>query len=1010
VTSYTNNVDVSNTLRASGAGSLLSLPNVETITGRSSLSRNLSIQALGGGHVELGAVTEVVSGAVHFRANGQDSIIDLPRLNSFQGYFWQTQSGFEATDSGTIACGSLTSLRTADITLDATGVMDTAQIVSYTGGGTLNASVIARDFGELTTLNGITLNAVGVVPQLGKLTNIDGSSLLVSDGAELVLPQVTSYTNNVDVSNTLRASGAGSLLSLPNVETITGRSSLSRNLSIQALGGGHVELGAVTEVVSGAVHFRANGQDSIIDLLRLNSFQGYFWQTQSGFEATDSGTIACGSLTSLRTADITLDATGVMDTAQIVSYTGGGTLNASVMARDLGEMTTLNGITLNAVAVVPQLGKLTNIDGSSLLVSDGAELVLPQVTSYTNNVDASNTLRASGAGSLLSLPNVETITGRSSLSRNLSIQALGGGRVELGAVTQVVSGAVHFKAHGENSIIELPWLSSFQGYFWNTQSGFEAANGGTIQVGTLVAETSVRTANIDVASTGNLITNRFVLGSAATLRGTGTFSGSVTNGGTVQPGSGIGTLIVDVDFAQLPSGVLQIEVGGSTTPAQSDLLQVSGTATLDGTVQVVRVGTALPSIGQELVVLQADEMLGAFSAFNGLALGGGVKLQPVYGNEDVRFVGIVDAGPRIVGATPGGTIDSSLRSFQVTFDEPINAASFTAEDIVLVGPQGVVTVNNPTLVSGNTFQFTVDTQVAPGVYSLTIGPNVTDTAGNPMDQNGNAVNGEPEDVFTHQVTVSDVQQAVLFVNVPGSYNADAGNFYQNLLAAGARAKRVDLASEGLVAAALAADDFDQVWVFDLATGSNDFPADWTAISTWYADNATDGDHLRCADSGLAAQRPVAERRVAADGELLPESAGGRRGLVLGHGRRCVSIGDQQHQRSDRDRSVLGTGFPEHDPGRSGSPVDELAARLGDLAVQRYRSRLGALRRAARRARVVCGGFVQLPGAPAGYHDHDPGRRGRDAAAGAGVHAAGASELGGGSVVGQVQRGDRSGDV
>jgi hypothetical protein len=120
---------------------------------------------------------------------------------------------------------------------------------------------------------------------------------------------------------------------------------------------------------------------------------------------------------------------------------------------------------------------------------------------------------------------------------------------------------------------------------------------------------------------------------------------------------------------------------------------------------------------------------------------------------------------------------------------------------------------------------------------LTIGPNVTDTAGNPMDQNGNGINGEPDDVFTHQVTVSDVQQAVLFVNVPGSYNTDAGNFYQNLLAAGARAKRVDLASEGVVAAALAADDYDQVWVFDLSTGSDNYAADWQAIADWYADRS-----------------------------------------------------------------------------------------------------------------------------------------------------------------------------
>ncbi len=204
----------------------------------------------------------------------------------------------------------------------------------------------------------------------------------------------------------------------------------------------------------------------------------------------------------------------------------------------------------------------------------------------TFTMSSGRSLTASGVGSLLSLPNVETITGRSSVSRNLRFQALGGGRVELGSVTEVVSGAVHFRAHGEDSIIELPQLCSFQGHIYSSfaLSGFEATSGGTIQVGTLVAETSVRTANINLDSTGNLFTNRFVLGSVAMLRGTGTFFGSVTNGGTVQPGSGIGTLTVDGDFVQLPSGILQIEVGGSTALAQADLLQVTGTATLDGTV------------------------------------------------------------------------------------------------------------------------------------------------------------------------------------------------------------------------------------------------------------------------------------------------------------------------------------------------------------------------------------------------------------------------------------------
>lgn len=290
------------------------------------------------------------------------------------------------------------------------------------------------------------------------------------------------------------------------------------------------------------------------------------------------------------------------------------------------------------------------------------------------------------------------------------------------------------------------------------------------------------------------------------------------------------------NYGQRSTGRLEIQIGGPTVGTQYDQLIVTGSATLDGGLNVARLGNYLPELGDEFTILQGIERVGQFSSMSGLAWGSGIKLFPIYGETDFRLRAGVDAGPRIVGATPRGIIDTSLRSFQVTFDEPIDAASFTAADLVLTGPQGAVGVNNPTLVSGNTYQFTVDTQVAPGEYTLTIGPNVTDAAGNPMDQSGDAINGQRDDVFTHRVTVSDVQQAVLFVNVTGSYNADAGNFYQNLLAAGARAKRVNLAAEGVVAAALAADDYDQVWVFDLSTGADSYAADWQAIADWSGDD------------------------------------------------------------------------------------------------------------------------------------------------------------------------------
>src|SRR5262249_26221568 len=58
--------------------------------------------------------------------------------------------------------------------------------------------------------------------------------------------------------------------------------------------------------------------------------------------------------------------------------------------------------------------------------------------------------------------------------------------------------------------------------------------------------------------------------------------------------------------------------------------------------------------------------------------------------------------------------------------------------------------------TGNTqFDIGFAAQTAVGTYAMTIGPSITDVAGNAMNQNGNAVNGEtPGDQFTATGTIS----------------------------------------------------------------------------------------------------------------------------------------------------------------------------------------------------------------------------------------------------------------
>jgi subtilisin family serine protease/subtilisin-like proprotein convertase family protein len=126
--------------------------------------------------------------------------------------------------------------------------------------------------------------------------------------------------------------------------------------------------------------------------------------------------------------------------------------------------------------------------------------------------------------------------------------------------------------------------------------------------------------------------------------------------------------------------------------------------------------------------------------------------------DDVRITAGLDLfGPRVLSSVPG-TVEAGggpLSRITVTFDEPIEVASFTAEDVVLKDAQGnviePVTVT-PVVASGDTqFDLTFGAQDLRGVYRLSVGPEITDLAGNLMNQNGNAINGEAADAYAGTV-------------------------------------------------------------------------------------------------------------------------------------------------------------------------------------------------------------------------------------------------------------------
>jgi hypothetical protein len=268
-------------------------------------------------------------------------------------------------------------------------------------------------------------------------------------------------------------------LRLANMTNVLGDGALNGTLSIQALAGGRVELGQVLAMDAGydgiyggyqrAIQVLADGTNSVVDLSSLGRFITLAPTTASSLEARNGGAILTGNLGQVIGAALTLKPGGTLPMAQLTNLVAG---------------------TLTVVGVAPSLVGLTSIDGSSLYVSGGGLLDLPSVRSCDEPELGQTTFtwQASGAGSVLRLANMTNVLGDGALNGTLSIQALAGGRVELGQVLAMDAGydgiyggyqrAIQVLADGTDSVIDLSSLSGFANPL--SGSSIVAQNGGTV--------------------------------------------------------------------------------------------------------------------------------------------------------------------------------------------------------------------------------------------------------------------------------------------------------------------------------------------------------------------------------------------------------------------------------------------------------------------------------------------------------------------------------------------------
>ena len=335
-------------------------------------------------------------------------------------------------------------------------------------------------------------------------------------------------------------------------------------------------------------------------------------------------------------------------------------------------------------------------------------------------------------------------------------------------------------------------------------------NGGTaeVQSGTLnFTAAYTQTAGVTLLNGGNLTSSQTLDIQGGTLSGAGTLTANVTSSGQVAPGGSAGTLQMLGNYTQAAGGSLEVEIGGLVAGTDFDVLDISSSATLDGTLNVSLISGFNPSQSDSFQILNYAARSGAFSTVSLPTLATGLEWENItYGSDSVVLMVVASNTP----PTISDILDQSTNE-----DTPTPAIPFTIGDAET--PAGSLTLtassDNQTLVpDGNVVLGGADANrtvtVTPSLNqsgSATITLTVDDgetTASDTFVLTVTAVNDPPtisdiadqnvsEDTPTGAVacTIGDVESAASSLTVTGSSSDTALVPNVNIVLGGADANR-----------------------------------------------------------------------------------------------------------------------------------------------------------------------------------------------------------------------------
>lgn len=354
-----------------------------------------------------------------------------------------------------------------------------------------------------------------------------------------------------------------------------------------------------------------------LTLTATQSLTGIFTVSQGTLRIGNGGTVGFVTNTLVNNSKIIFDRSNTVSHTGAISGTGSVEKVGANTVRFTSDLTYTGGTTINAG--VFQVGNNTTTGSLTGDVINNGTLTFFRSNDYTfaGNISGSGNFSKLGAGKL-------TLTGNLLSSGTKTIST---GTLEIGDGS--TSGSVSGNIANATGLI---FNKSNTWTYSNVISGagpFSHNGAGTTVFTGANTYTGVTTVNA-----GNMQINGSLNSTTTTINANGTLSGSgsvrnVVNNGTVQAGNSTpGTLGIIGTYTQ--TGQLNARINGNS---QSDTLNITGAATLGGTLHIIPTGGNLPT-SQTYTILNAANVIGTFASVTGSS--SVFTYTPIYAANQVR--------------------------------------------------------------------------------------------------------------------------------------------------------------------------------------------------------------------------------------------------------------------------------------------------------------------------------------------------------------------------------------